>query len=172
MNKENLKNPKLWSIVVPILLFFYAVSSTSAMFRERGLANNRIGSYSKVMKQASLIKSMREKKGDASGEYGSMYFDGVDSANRCAQIALVLPGQFRRGEFSKPTEQKDGTIEHRETYNLNGVKLLQVAQFIDYAERNFDGVRCTVLSVSHSQGKSKDNWDATLTIVYRRPQEG
>jgi len=69
---------------------------------------------------------------------------------------------------TNPEKQRDGTVIHGEHYQLNRVNLLQVIQFLDYAERNYAPLSCTnlTLEVPSRGAMSTDNWSAQLNIKY------
>ena len=169
MNISLLKKPGAWAIIVPVLLMFGTVSATLKMFSQRDKARNQWELTTKVQKDARQIIALLNQsgRGDLTGA-ALPHFQDKTSARLCAEVAGIPLSRLTRGESGgKPKKEKDGRILHRENYKLNRVPLLQIAQFVDYAERNFSSLSCTQLTLTSLMGeKDSDAWDATVSLQY------
>ena len=165
---EMLKKPRLWSIVVPAVFFLWAISSTANMLNYRQKAKSRLEITNNVKSKARHIESIlkRAGRGNKSGTSLNLDFDTVASSHQCAQAAAIPVALLSQGGSSKPKLLKDGSLRHNENFNLTSVRLIQIAKFIDFAERNYSSLRCTKVTIKPIRGKKRDAWDATISFQY------
>jgi hypothetical protein len=167
MNADILKKPSVWAIVVPVVLAIWAIQASVAMSSSKAAAKQKMESAKQVQENTRDIMEIVKLTGATLGGAASNPFAGISSALLCAKAGQIPDLKISRGESGKPQKQKDGSITHRETYKLDGVRLLQVVQFIDHAERNFYATRCAQLTLTASGGKSRDTWVANVTLEYQ-----
>ncbi|MBN1765711.1 MAG: hypothetical protein JW860_10670 [Sedimentisphaerales bacterium] len=168
MDIQKLKQPKTWGVAIPFILTIWALISTFSMMNARTQAQNQIQNTQKIWEESNSIVTILKKAGqDDTGDItlqGS--FDRVGSVLQSAKHALIVESKVERVESSSPKIQKDGSLLYRETYNLKNVKLLQIAKFIDYAERSFSSTSCTHITIIPSRNMRQDSWDANITFQY------
>ena len=168
-NIKLLKKARFWAVAVPCVLLVWTVVESAAVWSQSDEASKKLRQSQSVQEAAREIVAILRESGQ--GELGGAAlreFDAITSARLCAEAAIISEERLLRGESSKPKPQKDGSMLHRESYRLNGVHLLQVAKFIDYAERNFSSLNCTELTLTPLRSKSKDAWDANIDLQYLR----
>jgi hypothetical protein len=93
-------------------------------------------------------------------------FEGKTSAGACAKAAGIPLNRLVRGQSPAPKTLKNGSTENTETYYLRSVRLVQAAEFVDYAERNFASLTCNHLSFIPFSGSKKDAWEVTVRLKY------
>jgi len=163
---DTLKKPYVWAVLVPSVLTIWALVASATMFGQRREAIYQRNLNRDVQKNTQRIAQIRQKLSHTTMAGAHRNFQGIASARDCARIARISEIQLSRAESYKPQRQKDGSVLHRETYKLNKVRLLRIVQFIDYAERNFSSLTCTRLSITPVPSKTKDVWDANISIQY------
>ncbi len=167
MDTSFLKKFQVWAVVIPAVLGIWALTSTVKMASQRQATQKQQDLTLQTERSARGILRILAKSGNTNlPGGGSRNFDGVASARTCATQALIPESRLNRLESSKPDRQKDGTILHSETYKLTGVSVLQTAQFIDVAERNYDLLNCTTLDLTPVRSKTRDSWDAAIRLQY------
>ncbi len=148
--KQYLRQPQTLAIAAPALLAIVLLMSFVHMRNTRQEARFQIQNVRDSMRYASQIKMLRDSSLGTSGRN----FSGISSVQECARAAGIAEENISRGESSKPSSQPDGY-------------LLQIAKFIDHAERNYSDLQCTQLALIPTPGAgSRDNWSATLTLSY------
>jgi hypothetical protein len=169
MNLELLKKPYAWAIIIPALLLIWTISAAAGMFSQRDKTQNQVETASTVEKNARQIINLLNRSG-RSDLIGSALppFGGMDSARACADAATIPLTRLTRGESGgKPKKDKQGRLLHRENYKLHRVRLLQIARFVDHAERDYSSLSCTQLMLTSIVGdKNSDSWDATVSLQY------
>jgi hypothetical protein len=166
INADILKKPAVWAVAIPAILVLWMFFAAGAMLGAKTAAGQKTDSVRQVEKDTQDIQEILRQTGATLSGGSSNPFKGISSALLCAKAGQIPDLKISRGESSKPQEQKDGTVLHRETYKIDGVRLLQIVQFIDHAERNFYAVHCTQITLTASGGKSRDNWVANVTLEY------
>ena len=168
-DRKTLRNPWLWVVVVPVVFTIWTLVVTVSMFGYRSDALSKQNTCRVVQKHTRDIMDIRREMGDAAlANNSSNNFQGIISARACAKVARISENRLFRAEGSRPRLQSDGSWLHSETYKLNNVRLLQIVQFIDHAERNFYALTCEQLSITPIPRKIKDAWDAGIKIQYRK----
>jgi hypothetical protein len=172
VDKSLLKNPKLWAVVIPVILGIWALSSTVRMVGAYHDASEQQQDTDEAMSNARRIATIVKRLGrqELSGDAMFRDFDRVTSARQCARAALIPENKLQRIESRDAKTLKDGSLLFKEDYQLNGVKLLQIATFIDYAERNYTSLNCTQTTLYPSRSKSKNSWDARVSFQYLRKE--
>ena len=174
IDKETLKQPQTWALLIPSILLIWTITSTHAMVKVGRVAERNAKSARKVHNNAQKIRVILEELGERNVS-GAMVgeYDAITSVRDCAKAAMIPESKLSKGESSKPKLQKDGSVLYRDEYRFIGIRLLQLARFIDHAERNYTSVTCTKLSMDDAKGKRKDSWDATVDLQYykRSPHE-
>jgi len=165
MDKQNLKNPYVWVIIVAVLLGIWTLYSAAAMLSQRKIADKRRKTCQEVLKQAEEILLHKRLTGNAvAGDLRT--FQGEASARECAGAASIpVTTRLQRGE-SVQKILKSGDRQYTETYKLHAVRLVQVALFIDYAETNFTSVNCVHTQLIPASVTAKDSWDVTISLRY------
>ena len=165
---NTLKKPYAWAIIIPALLFVWAVGSTVTMAGNQKNTNRRLENTEKALNIAEDISNItRKARGRNSAEAMVQKFTFVDSTLKCAKAAGIPKSKVKHINTPRPKHQKKGAAQRSEKCKLNAVLMLQIASFIDYAEQNFSSVHCSQLSISPSPDKkNKDSWDATINFVY------
>ena len=171
MNKidiNTLKKPYAWAVIIPALLFAWAVVSTVTMAANQNETSRRLQNTEKAMDIAVDISNViRKARGQNPTETILQNFSFVDSTLKCANAAGIHKSKLKDISTPRPKHRKKGDTQRTEKWKLNGVLMLQIASFIDYAEQNFSAVHCSQLSVSPSPDKkNKDSWDTTINFVY------
>ena len=165
MDKQNLKNPFVWIIAISILLGIWTLVSTASMLDQRQKAQKREKTCREVLTQAEKIRQHLRRTGNAvTGDLRT--FQGESSARECAQAASIpVKTRLQRGE-SVQKILKTGEYQYTETYKLHAVRLVQVAQFLDFAETNLASVNCVHIDLTPVGGTAKDSWDVTIRLRY------
>ena len=169
MDTEKLKKPQTWAVIIPALMTLFALYSVVHFFNLRNEAADLNGFAENALIAADNILALHAQFGSSPLTGASARkFTGVDSALECAQNAKITSGRLNQLASTNPEKQRDGTVIHGENYQLNRVNLLQVIQFLDYAERNYAPLSCTNLTfeVPSRGAMSTDNWSAQLNIKY------
>lgn len=171
LDMGTMKKPQTWAVIIPVLLLIWAAEATVSMHGKRATAQNTIRTASQMGGIANDIDIMIKKAGgDASAAAQLEDFDLVTSTLKCAEAAAISPNRLSRGDSSAPKKQKNSTsLQYTENLKLTGVRMMQLAKFIEYAERNFSSLTCDQLSIVPSHGqKTKDTWDVTVTFRYTK----
>lgn len=168
MDTEIFKKPTTWAVIVPCVAFVLAIACTYNMFAERSEAKRVEDTSKDVFDSARYIMSMRNVVGQNAEVETLRVFNGIESARECAAAAAIPESKFPRGESSNPQQQNDGSFLRRDTYRLEQIRLMQIAFFVDYAERNYKDLVCTGLAIikSHSRTRERDSWDLVANIQY------
>ena len=163
-----LKKPEAWAVIVPAVLVVWSIGTTLKMLDCRNRALSQRDQSRQVQANVHTIKSILRRSGhqDISDASINIEFDRVSSARRCAKEALITESKLHRIESPNAKPQKDGSFLFRETFKLNSIKLLQIARFIDFAERNYSSLNCTQATIYPARIKTKDSWDATINFQY------
>ncbi|MHA1565361.1 MAG: hypothetical protein ACTSX7_08630 [Alphaproteobacteria bacterium] len=167
MDRESIRKPQTWAVLVPVILSIWVLASLIAMNRAQAACKEQERETNTAQGYARDILAMMAEIGEdnlpgaRSGE-----FDPIASVRACAEAAFIRESKLSKGESFKPKEQADGNLLIRESYRINGIRLLQIARFIDHAEGDYSSVTCTQLNLTHARSKQKDAWDATLDIQY------
>jgi len=168
---ETMKKPRTWAIIIPVLLFLWAAEATISMHGNRADAESA-GRFAREMGGIAddIEVTIKKAGGDALAASQSKDFDLVTSALKCAEAAAISSSRLSRGDSSAPKKQKNSTrLQYTENLKLTGVRMMQLAKFIEYAERNFSSLTCDQLSIVPSHGqKTKDTWDVTVTFRYTK----
>ena len=170
LNKELIRKPVFWAILIPAALLVWTIPAALNMARHGAMKKRALNNIQTVENNAQrilhLLRLSGTDLGTASSEYQNM-FTGKDSAFACAGVAGFPESRLTRGESSRNKVLKNGSILHQETYKLHGVEMLQVALFVDHAERYFSNATCDNLTLTfNTRGKTKDTWDASVHIKY------
>ncbi|KPK76310.1 MAG: hypothetical protein AMJ79_07120 [Phycisphaerae bacterium SM23_30] len=168
MDQQILKKPQIWAVVIPVLASLLALYATVDALSLRKNARKLIKDADDAAQKADDILTLLDQFGDSRLiGVDSRKFNDVVSARECAAAAGISSTQMERLAGVKSQKQKDGTILQGERYLLQNVSLLQVVQFIDYAERNFSSLNCSFLDLTPIRSaKTKDSWKAQLTLNY------
>ena len=169
LNKELIRKPVFWAILIPAVLMVWTIPAALNMARHSGIKKRALSNIRSVEDNAQRILRLLGVKGtdlgtDSTGSQN--LFTGKASAMACACIAEIPESRWPRGEAARPKPQKNGSILHTETYKLLGVKFLQIALFIDHAERHFTNVTCDNLTLTYAPANIKDSWDANIHLEY------
>jgi len=172
IDKTMLRKPMVWAVIIPVVLGVWGIQSTVKILRSHERVQRQTEETKEVCRNAQSIASIMKRLGRTNLNKTQMFksFDRVTSARQCARGALIPESKMQRIESFDPKLTKDKTWLFRESYKLNGVKLLQIAKFIDFAERSFDSLNCTQVTVYPARVKSKDAWDATISLQYVKEQ--
>lgn len=169
MQVDILKKSWLWAIIIPVLLLGWTIYAAAGMLSQRNKARTQMGAADDAQKYSRQIITLlnRSGRGDLTGS-ALPAFLGMDSARDCAQAAGIPLTSLTRGESGgKPKKDDQGRLLHRENYKLHRVRLLQIARFVDQAERNFASLSCSQLTLTAiGGGKNNDSWDATISLQY------
>ena len=165
---NRLKKPQSWAVIVPACLTIWALWATFNMMDRSGYAEAQVESARKTQKVAlEIMARLREVGGGNLADTELQHFDLVTSAQQCADAAIIPLAKLLRGASSSGKTRKDGSVQHNQNYRLNGVRMLQIAKFIDYAEQNYASLNCTKLDIVPSTSHDiKDSWDATISLQY------
>lgn len=167
IDKNTLKQPQTWAVIVPAFLFLWVLGSLVAMNQAKAAAYKQATSAQRVRTDARKILDLMQEIGTVNMPGAmSRQFDPIISVRACATAAFIPESKLPKGESFKSQVQADGSLLTRESYRLSGVRLLQVARFIDHAERDYSSVSCTQLALTHARSKQKDSWDVTLDLQY------
>ena len=169
LNKELIRKPVFWAILIPALLLVWTIPVALSMAQHAATKKKALINIRAVEDNAQQILRLLGVKGTDLGTPGTEsqnFFTGKASAMACVRFAQIPVSRWIHGEAARPKPQKDGSILHKETYKLLGVKFLQIAQFIDHAERHFSNVNCDNLTLTYAPANIKDSWDATIHLEY------
>ena len=167
-DRNMLKSRNVWAVLIPAVLAIWSIGATANMIQFRGDARDQIERTEEVQMNVRSIVSIlkRSGRGDLLPASIDRSFQSITSARLCARAAGISESRWHLGESPKPRQQKDGSLLHRETFKINGVKLIQIAKFIDFAERNYSSLNCSQVDIKPSRKKGKDSWDATINLEY------
>lgn len=167
-NQETVKKPLFWAIIVPFLLLVVTIVLAARTADAKKSAQIKLNQAKNIEKTAKTIENFRRQASlSSSPQILSLpYFNSITSARECAVQAEISLSNINRLSVGTPKKQQDGSFLYRETYNIKNVKLLDIAEFIDYAERNYESVRCSQVTINHSRNKGKDTWDANIDLQY------
>ena len=169
LDKQSLKRPDFWAVVVPIILFLWLVFVAFGLADAREESSGRLADMDKVSADMAKIRKIIAEAGGADLSGGSIGdFEGISSARKCAEAAKIKEDRLSRLESMRPRIEKGDRVVYHETYRLDHVNILQVARFIDFAERGFYKVNCAQLFLVKARTKQKDSWDATVDFQYQR----
>ena len=167
IDKNTFKQPQTWAVIVPAILFLWVLGALIAMNQAQAASDKQLASAEKVQADARMIVDLMQEIGAVNiSDAMSRQFDPITSVRACAKAAFIPESKLPKGESFKSKVQSDGSLLTRESYRLSGVRLLQVARFIDHAERDYSSVSCTQLAMTHARSKQKDSWDVTLDLQY------
>ncbi len=168
INSETFRKSETWAILTPIILLLIAVTMTMGMVDAQKQSVNNIRRAEGIVKDAAeIIKLRQQAAAQGLAEQKVRPFDTVNSALEAATAAGISDTKIYRGSSPTAKRLKDGSLQYRETYKINHVMMYQIASFIDYAERNYESLRCTDVSIVPSPDlKSKDSWDANINFLY------
>jgi len=169
MNTELLKKPQTWAVIIPTLTILFALYSVFQCLSRKKDAAELNGHTNNALIAADNILALHKQFGSSPlTGVAARNFTGVDSALACSQNAKIPSGRLSRLASTNSENQRDGSILHGENYQLDRVNLLQVIQFIDYAERSYASLSCTnlTLEVPSRGALSTDNWSAQLNLKY------
>ena len=167
-DKKLLLKPQFWAILVPALLVLWMLPMAVGMAKQSKLAKRKLQDASQVEEIVQRILTRRQQSGGSSlTDLMVPEFQGVASAHECARMAKISPLRLEKGQGSTSNMPREGNMMRSENYNLNGVRLLEIARFIDYAENNFFKVTCPILLLTYSPAKTKDYWIATVHLEYQ-----
>jgi len=165
MDKENLKNPFVWAITIIVLLGVWTLYSTAMLMGQRTKSQKRWKTCREVMQQADEIRQHKRRAGSDATDVVQT-FQGESSARECAQAAEIpVTTRLQQGE-SIQKRLKTGEYQYTETYKLHAVRLLQIAQFLDYAETNFASVDCVLVDLTPASATTVNSWDVTIRLRY------
>ncbi|MCP4707256.1 MAG: hypothetical protein GY869_01410 [Planctomycetes bacterium] len=169
MDTEQLKKPQTWAVVIPAgmtLIALYLVFNFYSLKKEAADFNKYAGNALVATKDILDIHA-RFGTSPLAGNT-AREFIGVDSALECARNAKISSGRWKQLASTNSEKQRDGAVILGENYQLNQVNLLQVIQFLDYAEKNYAALSCTnlTLEVPSRGAMSTDNWSAQLNLKY------
>ena len=167
INYDILKKPMAWSIIVPGVLLIWMLISLSGMVYSKDNWRRSQTSLEKTLGYKKEILSLLKKSGTDTPTASIQNYDGLDSALVCADYAEIDNASIKRKQTSAPKQERgsDRWLYH-ESYDLSSVKLLQIAKFIDYAERNFSSLYCKKLDIRPASDNKKNSWDAAITFHY------
>ena len=169
MDTELFKKPQTWAVIIPALMALFALYSVFHFYSLQKETDDLTGYAEDARITADNILAVHAQFGSSPlTAAAARQFTGVDSALECAQNAKISTGRWKQMANINPENQRDGTIILGENYQLNRVNLLQVIQFLDYAEKNYASLNCTnlTLDVPGRGAMSTDNWSAQLTLKY------
>ena len=168
MNRQIFKKSQTWAVIIPVLAAGLVIYTSVNALGLRRQANDitKIADDTDVL--ARNIINLHQQFGDSRliGA-ASRNFAGIKSALECAQNAGIPRNRLTRLSRNKQQVQKDGGVLQGEHYQLQLVTLVQVVQFLDYAERNFSALSCPSLDLSPIRGASSpDTWTVRFQINY------
>ena len=169
MDLQIFKKLNTWAIIVPALFGLWAVSASWSMWSSRNLADRQTRNVEQVMENARMILLMEKQAGARLADRTILEpFQGLASARQCARAASISESRLSQGKTTgRPASSRDGTVVRIQTYNIEGVRLLQIAQFVDFAERNFAETKCSDLAIERAPGKTRDNWKVNVALQCR-----
>ena len=169
MDLQIFKKLNTWAVIVPALFGLWAVSASWSMWSSRSLAERRTKNVEQVIKDARLILLMEKRAGaQLTGRTSLEPFKGMTSARQYARAASISESRLSQGKTTgRPASARDGTVVRIQTYNIEQVRLLQIAQFVDFAERNFAETKCSDLAIERAPGKTRDNWKVNVALQCR-----
>ena len=166
MNRALLRDRRLWMVGVPAVLGLAVLVSLSQMAGAKRAAKGQAATAAEVNKDARRIVTLLRQSGQALGDGDLPRFLGAASATECAKAAKIPIRLVQQVSSSVPQKMRDGQVEHQERYTLQGVRLLQVALFIDCAEQHYAKLTCSNLMLTALQGKTPDSWLTVVTLKY------
>ena len=170
LNKELIRKPVFWAILIPAAMMVWTIPAALNMARYAAMKKRALNNIRTVEDNAQRILHLLRLSGTDLGTVSSEsqnLFTGKDSAFACAGVAGFPESRLTRGEASRNKVLKNGSILHQETYKLHGIKMFQVALFVDHAERYFSNATCDNLTLTFgTRGSTKDIWDASVHIKY------
>lgn len=168
IDRDSLKEPLTWAVIVPAVLFIWVLVSLFALNSAKAGYEKQAKKTEEVQKYAREILALMDEIGAANlPNAATRQFDALTSARACAKAAFIRDTKLLTGESRKAKVQSDGSVVRGESYRINGVRLLQIARFIDHAEGNYSSVNCTALTLTHSRSsKVKDWWDVSVDLQY------
>jgi len=167
IDKELLKKLSTWAIVLPVILTLWALYASTKLSAAGSDAKRQLEQTQQVEKSLGKIVELRAQLGGDFSEPTAVEFDSVVYIRNCARQAGIRETTISRGQTSKPQKQKDNSLLYYETYIIKGVHLVQLARFIDNAERSYSSFTCTQLTITpHTHSNVKDSWDATINFQY------
>ena len=168
MYRQLLNKPQTWAVIMPVLIAILVIYTSVNALGLRRQANEFTKIADETDNLARNIINIHKDFGDSRliGA-ASRNFVGIKSALECAQNAGIPRNRLTRLSRNKQQVQKDGRILQGEHYQLQLVTLVQVVQFLDYAERNFSSLSCPSLDLTPVRGaKSPDTWTVRVQINY------
>ena len=168
MYRQILNKPQTWAVIIPVLAAILVIYTSVNAFGLRRQASAITKSAHEIDVLARDIINFHQQFSDSRliGA-GSRNFAGLKSALECAQNAGIPRNRLTRLSRNKPQIQKDGGVLQGENYQLQLVTLVQVVQFLDYAERNFSSLSCPSFDLSPVRGASSpDTWTVRVQINY------
>ncbi len=168
INRESLKKTETWMVLAPALLLLLGVVVMFNMHSARAMAETKVKTAKKVVTNANeIIKISQEARLSLSGSAGKEQFETVESMKKCAEIARIPENSIPRISGDKGKLLRDGREILRERVELNNVRMEQIGMFIDYAETNYESLRCNNIAITPSANKSnKDRWNTTLQFEH------
>ena len=168
MNRAVLQDRRLWMIGIPAVLVLAALVSLNHMAGAKRSALGQVTTAAEVDKNAAKIIRLRVQSGQAGalGNGDRPRFLGAASATECAEASKIPIRLVQQVSSPEPQRTRGGQVEHQERYTLQGVRLLQVAQFVDYAEQHYANLKCSNLVLTALEGKTPDSWSAVVTLKY------
>ncbi len=166
IDANTFKKPQTWALLAPAILFFVAIFYTGSMASARKDATTAVERTQGVAEDLKTIRKILKSAGvDVTGNSTRKPFDVLTSYIECAKAAHITLSNLQRLSGTAPRKLRNGGYEHVLNYKLNSVLMLQIAQFIDYAESNFEAVNCKMLIIVPSPNKKNiDSWDATIEL--------
>ncbi len=172
IDRDTIRHPLFWAVVIPILLLGVTVYLYYNLSDTRRLALRQQETADEILKHVEAIKHLRQRvsltDSDSELPYTIREFNSISSARVCAEHAYIGTSKIERISVGTPKKQKDGSELISEKYNIKNVKLIEIAMFIDHAERQFDSVRCSQVAINHSRNKGRNTWDANIDLQYLR----
>ena len=169
MDTELLKKSQTWAVIIPALMTLFALYSVFHFYSLQKEADDLTGYAQDARIAADNILAVHAQFGSSplTGA-AARKFTGVDSALECAVNAKIPNGRWKQMSNTNPEKQRDGSVVYGVNYQLNRVNLVQVIQFLDYAEKNYAALNCTnlTLEVPSRGAMSTDNWSAQLNLKY------
>lgn len=168
IDRDSLKEPLVWAVIVPCVLFVGVVVAVFSLNNARAGYEKQAEKTEQVQVYARKVLKLMDEIGAANlPNAATRQFNPLTSARECAKAAFIREGKLLTGESRKAKVQPDGTVVRGENYRIIGVRLLQIARFIDTAEGKYSSVNCTALTLTHSRAsKVKDSWDVSVDLQY------
>lgn len=168
INRETLKKTETWMVLAPVILLLLGLLVMYNTYKVRISTEAKVRSAKKVVENAKeLLTLSKQARLNLSGSAAKEQFETVESMNKCAEVARIPEGKINRLTGEKGKTLSDGREVFRERYELNGVRMEQIGSFIDYAETNFESLRCVDIAITPSANKTaKDSWNTTLQFEH------